>query len=166
MNRIKRCIIILLLSILGNTAIAQSTNCDKLKMSKSDKILLMNFWSEFGRAINTKSKLKLTSLIKFPFECGYCPKAKKMAIGVDFLVNKQIFYQEYYKIFFGNKLKKTINESSMLENIHIYFDGEKCIYTVGFVSIEPSHNSEGQGTVFILTKIKGKFIITETYTIP
>lgn len=154
----------------GQVSIGQSSYCDKAKISKADKKLIEQFWAGFKKAVNTKDKIKLSSLIKFSFNCDYCIVGTTNNKRNNYLkVTKKLFDKNQYKIFFDPKLKNTINKYPILFDIlSIASDGtgKNCSFNFGYAAVEPSKNWEGQQHLFSLDKIKGKFLITSAYTIP
>ena len=151
-------------------SIGQSSYCDKAKISKADKKLIEQFWAGFKKAVNTKDKIKLSSLIKFSFNCDYCIVGRANNKQNNYVkVTKKLFDKNQYKIFFEPKLKNTINKYSILFDIlSITSDGtgKNCSLNFGYGSIGPSKDWEGQQHFFSLDKINGKFLITSAWTIP
>ena len=78
-----------------------------------------------------------------------------------------MFDERQYKIFFDDKLIDRINKNINLLDILIIIEEEKtCRYTFWYNSVEPSKDWEGQQHFFTLQKIKGKFVIASTWTVP
>jgi len=121
-------------------------------------------------AVNTEDKLKLSSLIKFSFNCDYCILDSAKDKNYDYLkVTKKLFDKKQYKIFFDIKLKREINKhTTLLDILSITTDGtgKKCDLNFGYASVEPSKTWEGQQHFFTIVKSNGKFLITSTWTVP
>ena len=108
--------------LIGQISIGQMSYCDKTKISKADRKLIEQFWTDFKKAVNTENKAKLSSLIKFSFSCDYCILDSTKGRNYDYLkVTRKLFDKKQYKIFFDTKLKKTINKYSILFDIFILF---------------------------------------------
>ena len=154
----------------GQFSIGQTSYCDKSKISKADKKLIEQFWTDFKMAVNTEDKLKLSSLIKFSFNCDYCILDSAKDKNYDYLkVTKKLFDKKQYKIFFDIKLKREINKhTTLLDILSITTDGtgKKCDLNFGYASVEPSKTWEGQQHFFTIVKSNGKFLITSTWTVP
>ncbi|HEU5054104.1 MAG TPA: hypothetical protein VFT78_13385 [Hanamia sp.] len=150
--------------------IGQTSYCDKAKISKADKKLIEQFWTDFKKAVNTSDKIKLASLIKFPFNCDYCILDSAKNKSYDYLkVTKKLFDKKQFKIFFDPKLKKTINKyPTLFDILSITTDGtgRKCDLNFGYGSVEPSKTWEGQQHFFSIKKVNGKFLITSAWTVP
>lgn len=145
----------------------QNINCDKSKLSNSDKKLLIQFWNKFKRAVNSENKTELTTLIKFPFSCDYCVIDTGKERNSPYLkVTKRLFEKGQYKIFLDNKLKKLVNASYILDILSTVSENNKCYYDFSYGSIEPSKITEGQQHFFSLNKINGEFVITSASTVP
>ena len=159
---------ILIFALLGQSLFAQTPNFDKSKLTAADKKLLTQFWTDFKSAINSKNKIKLSSLVKFPFNCDYCIVDTTKDKDYDYLkVTKNFFDKGQYKIFFDQKLKKTVNRNvSLLEILFVAFENKKYFYNFSYASVEPSKEWEGQQHFFSLNKINGKYFITSAWTVP
>ena len=155
--------------LIGKISIAQISYCDKAKISKADRKLIEQFWTDFKKAVNTGDKAKLSSLIKFSFNCDYCILDSTKDKNYDYLkVTRKLFDKKQYKIFFDTKLRNTINKDSSLFNVlSIITDGTRkiCYLNFGYASVEPSKTWEGQQHFFTIRKINKKFIITSAWTV-
>ena len=159
---------ILIFALLGQSTFAQTPNCDKAKLTTADKKLLTQFWTDFKSAINSENKMKLASLVKFPFNCDYCIVDTTKEKDYDYLkVTKKLFDKGQYKIFFDNKLKKTVNNNvNLLDILFVAYENKECFYNFSYASVEPSKEWEGQQHFFSLQKINGKYFITSAWTVP
>ena len=168
MTHLQKIFAILIFTLLGQSLFAQTPNCDKLKLTAADKKLLTQFWTDFKSAINSENKIKLASLVKFPFNCDYCILDTKKEKDYDYLkVTKKLFDKGQYKIFFDPKLKKTVNKNgNLLDILFVAFENKKCFYNFSYASVEPSKEWEGQQHFFSLNKINGKYFITSAWTVP
>ena len=148
----------------------QTSDCEKAKTSKSDRKLIEQFWTNFKRAVNTEDKTELSFLIKFPFNCDYCIFDSTKDKNYDYLkVTRKLFDNKQFKIFFDNKLKKTINKfPTLFDILSVTTDGtgKKCDFNFSYISVEPSKTWEGQQHFFSIGKINGKFLITSAWTVP
>ena len=133
-------------------------------MSKADRKLIEQFWVEFKQAVNTKDKVKLSSLINFSFNCDYCIIDSTKDPNYEYLkVTRKLFDKKQHKIFFDKKLLNTINKYPRLFNLlSITTDGtgKICDLNFGYASVEPSKTWEGQQHFFTIRKINKKFLIT------
>ena len=156
--------------LVGQISVGQISYCDKAKISKADRKLIEQFWTDFKKAVNTGDKAKLSSLIKFSFNCDYCILDSTKDKNYDYLkVTRKLFDKKQYKIFFDIKLKKTINKYSNLFGIlSITTDGtgKLCDLNFGYASVQPSTTWEGQQHFFTIQKFNGKFLITSAWTVP
>lgn len=159
---------ILIFTLLGQSLFAQTPNCDKSKLTAADKKLLTQFWTDFKSAINSENKIKLASLVKFPFNCDYCLLDTAKEKNYDYLkVTKGLFDKGQYKIFFDPKLKRIVNNNADLLNIlFMTLEDNKCYYNFSYASVEPSKKWEGQQHFFTLEKINGRYFITSAWTAP
>ncbi|TWR23829.1 hypothetical protein FPZ42_18795 [Mucilaginibacter achroorhodeus] len=157
----------LILLLNCKITIGQHVDCDKTKISNSDKFLLNEFWKKFTLAINAKNKAELSTLIKFPFTCDYCEiKTVNKTNGLYLKVTKKLFYQSQYKIFLDPKLQKIVNKENILDILSVTSENNHCHYDFSYVSIKQSKDWEGQQHFFSLKKVNGKFVITSAWTIP
>ena len=151
-------------------SIGQTSYCDKSKISKADKVLIEQFWTDLKKAVNQEDKAKLSLLVQFPFNCDYCIQDSAKDKNYDYLkVTKELFEKKQYKIFFNIKLKKEINkQTALFDLLSITTDGtgKKCDLNFGYASVEPSSTWEGQQRLFSIAKKNGKFLITSAWTIP
>ena len=158
------------LLLVAKITFGQNSYCDKSNISKADKELIEQFWTDFKKAINDKDKAKLTSLIKFSFNCDYCILDSAKEKNYDYLtVTKTLFEKRQYKIFFDPKLVGAVNKyPNLFDILSITTDGtgEQCDLNFGYASVEPSKDWEGQQHFFSIKKIKGKFLITSAWTVP
>ena len=145
---------------------AQNDNFDIRKLKNEDKQLLSEYWINFKNAVNTKDKVALSSLIKFPLICDYCQEVGSKQLNVKIFKNQ--FEKKYFEIFLDPKLIKRINNTQDIFSILIETcdaTGKKCVLNFGYGSIEPSKISEGRQHFFSLEKIKNKYYITSAWTI-
>jgi hypothetical protein len=168
LRHLQKIFAILIFTLLGQNLFAQTRNCDKSKLTVADKKLLTQFWTDFKSAINSENKIKLASLVKFPFKCDYCILDTTKEKDYDYLkVTKKLFDKGQYKIFFDQKLKKTVNKNvNLLDILFVVFENKKCFYNFSYTSVEPSKEWEGQQHFFSLNKINGKYFITSAWTVP
>src|SRR5438105_12169936 len=132
--------------LTGLNSFGQKSNCDSLKFSQSDKKLLGTFWAELKYAIDTKNKVKLASLINFPFPCDYCTiDSSKDTYCDNIKVTRKTFDQKQYKIFFDYKLERLIDRThNLVDIIGRHFRNKNCYLHFGYNSVEPSKSWEGQ----------------------
>src|SRR6059058_5174567 len=94
-----------LLIIFGVLASAYSFSqlkCDSINL-QAEKVQLQNFWFAFKEAINQKDKVKLASLVRFPFTCDYCViDSDKQSDKPYIKVTKVVFDKSQYQIFFAD----------------------------------------------------------------
>ncbi len=154
----------------GQVLFGQTYYCDKAHISQTDKQLIEQFWVDFKTAINTKDKVRLSSLIQFSFTCDYCiADTSKDKNDAYLRVTKALFNSAQYKIFFDPKLVKTANKSTSLFSILFITKNDTsklCDLNFGYASVEPSKQWEGQQHFFTIEKINDKFLITSAWTVP
>ena len=160
--------LLFIFALLGQSLFAQTSNCNKSKLTVADKKLLTQFWTDFKSAINYENKIKLAFLVKFPFNCDYCIRDTTKEKNYAYLkVTKKLFDKGQYKIFFDLKLKKTINKNAnLLDILFVDYENKKCFYNFSYASVESSKEWEGQQHFFSLQKINGKYFITSAWTVP
>lgn len=158
----------ILLLLFAQNVLAQKANCDKSKLTPTNKKLLSQFWKDFTAALNSENKIQLASLVKFPFNCDYCEVDTTKPKDYDYLkVTKELFNKGQYKIFFDQRLKKTVKKNAnLLDILYVSFENKKCYYNFSYASVEPSKKWEGQQHFFSLEKINGKYVITSVWTVP
>jgi len=144
--------------------------CDSsgLAHTKTDKILLKKFWNTFTTAIKNNDKLKLASVINYPFICDYRVIDSTQSEDKDFKISKQQFISYEYKLFDDLKLKNEINKYPNWADSFWIVQGDrnKCIYQFEYTTVEPSKEWEGQQRFFTVERIKGRFLITSSYIVP
>ena len=146
-------------------------NCD-ITTLQSDRIKLQNFWTSFKEAINNKEKVKLASLIRFPFTCDYCIiDSSKQRHRPYTKVTKAIFDRSQYQIFFTDKLVKEVNKHNLPEDLFIfqpYYNTiyKKCCYSFQYIAIEEDVQNPGMQHFFDIQKINGQFKIVSAWTLP
>jgi len=163
-----RLTITLLFALILNAQLvfAQTNNCDIEKITKNDKQLINDFWTNFKTAVNKKDKVALSSLIKFPIICDYCQGLSSKQLYVK--LSEKEFKEKYFEFFLDPKLMKRVNETQDIFSILVINKDEagKCGIDFGYNSIEHSETSEGQQHFFSLKKVKGKYLITSAWTMP
>ncbi|MFN8265220.1 MAG: hypothetical protein U0T11_04080 [Chitinophagaceae bacterium] len=163
---------IFLLSILlfaTNLALGQNLPCEKTNISKSDQILLEQFWRDFKIVLNNKDKKGLSSLIKFPFNCDYCINDSSLNNPKPYLrISKKIFKKSQYKIFSDARLLITLNNNNLLDILDFSTsdDGKSCVISFSYISIPASKSQGGQQHFFTLKKRGGRFLITSAWSVP
>ena len=109
---------LLIILILLTTAYSFSQQkCDSANL-QADKAQLQNFWTSFKDAINQRDKVKLASLVRFPFTCDYCIiDGTKQSDKPHIKVTKATFDRSQYQIFFADRLVKEINKHNFPQDL-------------------------------------------------
>ena len=145
---------------------AQNIGFNKEVLKNDDVQLLNQFWTNFKEAVNAEDKITLSSLINFPIICDYCQDEASKSLYVK--ISKKQFDKKYYKFFLDPKLVARVNSIQDIFSIlaETYDVHKNSSLNFGYVSIEPSVKSEGQGHYFSLEKKGNKYFITSMWTIP
>jgi len=161
--RIVLTLIAIILFINGYTQKIDPT----VTISRSDSILLQNFWSTFKAAVTKEKKAQLLTICEFPFYCTPCLNDTNIKSNnqATIKVTKELFLRSVYKMFFEKPIQKKVLEVPDFTptlNIRNKQDGFVLIYTI----VAPSDHWEGQQGMITLKKINGKYKITGIDTIP
>jgi len=162
------CFLSIFFAVLFSSSLCGQPLCGLEKLSKEDKALLQNFCTDFKDAINTKSKVKLADLIRFPFTCSHCVIDSAKGYPDTYLkITKKIFFSSQYQIFFVSGLREVVNEQNIFEILNLDTENKKsCSYFFGYPIIKPSENSEGFQGFLSITKTNGRYKITAAWTVP
>jgi hypothetical protein len=146
--------------------------CDVSKMSQQDKSILEKFWVNLKIALNAKDKVKLSTLINFPFNCDYCIIDSLHLSDEPFIkVAKKQFDTKQFKIFFEKKLVDYVNKYQLPKDIsilttHYNTVDKKCSFSFRYIAITENKQHPGRTEWFDIEKLNGEFKITSTWTLP
>ncbi|WP_162945068.1 hypothetical protein [Flavisolibacter nicotianae] len=163
-----------LLIILGLLTAACSfgqQKCDSSNL-QVDKVQLQNFWTAFKEAINQSDKVKLASLVCFPFTCDYCIiDSTKQSDKPYVKVTKATFDKSQYQIFFADKLVKEVNKHNPSQDLFIfqpYYNtvDKKCSYSFQYIARDENSQHPGMQHFFDIQKVNGQFKIISAWTLP
>lgn len=163
-----------LLIILGLLTAAYSFSqqkCDSANF-QADKAQLQNFWTSFKDAINHKDKVKLASLVRFPFTCDYCVVDRNKQSDKPYMrVTRSTFDRSQYQIFFIDRLVKEINKHNLPQDLFIFQPhyntvDKKCSYSFQYIARDENAQHPGTQHFFDIQKINGQFKIISAWTLP
>ncbi|MDB5222066.1 MAG: FAD-dependent pyridine nucleotide-disulfide oxidoreductase [Chitinophagaceae bacterium] len=162
----------IILGVLLTINLYGQEKCDIKKMSTQDKILLKKFWKDLTDALNTKNKEKLSTLVRFPFNCTRCIiDTSHPTDEPSVRITKKQFDQSQYKIFFENKFIDMANKYTLPKDFFIFTSGyntlnKKCSYSFNYISVTETKQHPGRQEWFDIQKISGRFKIISTWTLP
>jgi hypothetical protein len=146
-------------------------NCDSTNL-QADSVQLQRFWTAFKDVINRKDKVKLASLISFPFTCDYCIiDSNKQGNKPYIKVTKKTFDKSQYQIFFADRLVKEVNKHNLPEDVYIfqpYYNtvDKKCSYSFQYIAVDENAQHPGMQHFFDIQKVNGQFKIISAWTLP
>jgi hypothetical protein len=141
-------------------------------ISKKDSILLINFWTDFKKAIELHDKKTLSDLFKFPFYCSPCMDYVESTdtIHASVLVTKKLFQDSVFRLFYDIPTKNNLTAKFWHKvfpfMISINDNKQKDGFVFSYARIPPSKTWEGSQVFVYLKKVKGKIIIEGLDTIP
>lgn len=150
--------------IFNNHLLAQD-KCDISNLSIKQKQELQSFWDNLKKAVNNKDKIALEELFHFSFNCSICNS--KNSKSPYLVINKKLFYREYYKMFFSDFFSETINRHEILEILkgNILENGS-CDYNFSFPIVKPSVKSEGVQGFLTVKEINDKYKVFSVWSVP
>jgi hypothetical protein len=164
--------ILLVSGLLICLSLFSQQKCDSPSLSKTDLVLLQNFWIQFKEAINNKDKTKLANLCRFPFNCDYCVLDSNNSNDKPYIkVTKTLFGRSQYKIFLTERLIKEVNKHNLPDDISIfqpYYNtvDKKCSFSFSYIVVEENMHHPGMQHFFDIQKVNNQFKIISTWTIP
>ncbi len=163
-----------LLLILGLLIAAYSFSqkkCDSTNL-QADKVQLENFWTAFKDAINQNDKVKLASLVRFPFTCDYCViDSVNQSSKPHIKVTRATFDHSQFQIFFTDRLVKEVNKHNLPQDLFIfqpYYNtvDKKCSYSFQYIARDENSQHPGMQHFFDIQKVNGQFKIISAWTLP
>ncbi|MXV53347.1 hypothetical protein GS399_20500 [Pedobacter sp. HMF7647] len=163
--------LLIIFGLLTSAYAFSQQKCDSTNL-QVDKIQLQSFWTAFKNAINQKDKVKLASLVRFPFTCDYCildTNRQKNQLYIK--VTRATFDRSQYQIFFADRLVKEANKHNLPQDFFIFqphFNtvDKKCTYSFQYIARDENAQHPGMQHWFDIQKVNGQFKIVSAWTLP
>jgi len=162
---IKKYLSLLILLFLLSVYTSAQGKCDVSKLSQRKKVELNFFWESLRKAIIKKDKETLAKLFNFPFNCSFCTSSKSRTPYL--IINKEMFYKEYYKVFFGDFFKEAVLKDEILVILKgDILESGVCGYSFSFPIVKPSAEGEGLQGFLTLRELDSRYKIISAWSVP
>lgn len=163
--------ILLAIGLLVALNLFGQDTCSISKLTQQDRALLKQFLVDFKAAVVERNKTKLASLCQFSFACDYCVLDSTNQTYKPYVnVSRKEFEKSQYQIFFEERLRRAVIKYQSLEDFIVttYYDSttKRCRYSFMYVVREENQQHPGMQRFFDVQKVKGKFKIISTWTVP